>query len=104
MQFGFRKEFNAQHCLLVFVGKCREVLDKWDYAGILLTDLTKAFEINHKLLIAKLQAGFSLESLTFIQGYLSNQIHRIKINSSFSYYSNVESGVGQYLGLSFLSF
>ena len=27
-----------------------------------------------------------LESLTFIQGYLSNQIQRVEINSSFSGY------------------
>ena len=68
LQCGFRKKFNAQHCLLVLVGKCREVLDKRRYAGILLTDLSKAFDcINHELLIAKLHAyGFSLESLTFI--------------------------------------
>ena len=72
-----------------------EVLDKQGYAGILLTDLSKAFNcINHELLIAKLHAyGFSLESLTFIQSYLSNRIRRVKINSLFSEYSNVESGV-----------
>ena len=65
--------------------------------GILLTDLSKAFDcINHELLIAKLHAyGFSLESLTFIQSYLTNRIQRVKINSSFSEYSNVESGVPQ---------
>ena len=58
---------------------------------------SKAFDcINHELLIAKLYAyGFSLESLTFIQSYLTNQIQRVKINSSFSEYSNVESGVPQ---------
>ena len=97
LQCGFRKEFNAQHCLLVLVEKCREVLDKRGYAGILLTDLSKAFDcINHELLIAKLHAyGFSLESLTFIQSYLTNRIQRVKINSSFSEYSNVESGVPQ---------
>ena len=39
--------------------------------------------------------GFSSESLTFIQSYLINQIQRVKINSSFSEYSNVESGVPQ---------
>ena len=38
---------------------------------------------------------FSLESLTFIQSYLTNRIQRVKINSSFSEYSNVESGVSQ---------
>ena len=83
--------------MLVLVEKCREVLDKRGYAGILLTDLSKAFDcINHELLIAKLHAyGFSLESLTFIQSYLTNRIQRVKINSSFSEYSNVESGVPQ---------
>ena len=75
--------------------KCREVLDKSGHAGILLTDLSKAFDcINHELLIAKLHAyGFSLESLTFIQSYLSNRIQKVKINSSFSEYSNVESAM-----------
>ena len=95
LQCGFRKKFNAQHCLLVLVEKCPEVLNKRGYVGILLTDLSKAFDcINHELLIAKLHAyGFSLESLTFIQSYLTNRIQRVKINSSFSEYSNVESGV-----------
>ena len=36
-----------------------------------------------------------MTALTFIQGYLSNRIQRIKINSSFSEYSNVESGIPQ---------
>ena len=36
-----------------------------------------------------------MESLTFIQSYLTNRIQRVKINSSFSEYSNVESGVPQ---------
>ena len=67
---------------------CREGLDKRSYAGVLLTDLSKAFDcINPKVLIAKLHTyGFSLESLTFIQSYLSNQIQRVKINSSCSDY------------------
>ena len=85
LQCGFRKEFNAQHSLLVLVEKCREV-DKWAYAGILLTDFSKTFDcINHELLISKLNAyGFNLESLTFIQNYLTKRIQRAKINSKFS--------------------
>ena len=58
---AFRKGFNEQHCLLVLVGKCRKVLDKRCYAGIVLTDLSKSFNrINHELLTVKLRAyGFS---------------------------------------------
>ena len=78
------------------VEKYRDILDKRVYAEILLTDLSKVFDcINHELLIATLHAyGFSLESL-IIQSYLINRIQRVKINSSFSKYSNVESGVPQ---------
>ena len=83
-----------QHCFFVLVGKCRENLDKRGYARILLTDLSKAFDcINHEILIAKLQVyDFSLESLTFVQSNLPNQIQRVKINSSFRDYSIVELG------------
>ena len=78
------------------VEKYRDILDKRVYAEILLTDLSKVFDcINHELLIATLHAyGFSLESL-IIQSYLINRIQRVKINSLFSEYSNVESGVPQ---------
>ena len=59
--------------------------------------MSKTFDcINHELLLAKLHAyGFSLESLTFTQSYLSNWIQRVKIISSLSDYSNAESGVTQ---------
>ena len=59
--------------------------------------MSKALDfIYHELLLAKLHAyGFSLESLIFIQGYLSNRIQRVKINSSSSDYNNVDSGVPQ---------
>ena len=93
--------------MLVLAETFREVLDKRGYAGILLTDLSKAFDyINDELLIPKLQIdGFSLESLTFTQSYLTNRIQRVKINSSFSGYSNVESGVpeGSISGLLFFN-
>ena len=39
--------------------------------------------------------GFSFETLTFIQNYLTNRIQRVKINSLFNEYSNVQSGVLQ---------
>ena len=53
------------------VEKLKEALDKELTTGILLTDLTKAFDcISHDLLIAKLRAyGFSKTSLKLIFNY-----------------------------------
>ena len=97
LQCGFRKGHSAQHCLLVLIEKCRKVLDKRGFAGLLLNDLSKAFDyIDHELLIAKLHAyGFNIKSLEFIHSYLYDRIQRVKINSSFSHWSKIESGIPQ---------
>ena len=64
-QCGFRKGYNAQHCLMAMIEKWRKRLDIGDQAGALLTDLSKAFDcIDHELLIAKLHAyGFDTDAL-----------------------------------------
>ena len=97
LQCGFRKGHSAQHCLLVLIEKCRKVLDKGGFAGLLLTDFSKAFDrIDHELLIAKLHAyGFSIKSLEFIHSYLYDRNQKVKINSSLSHWSKVESGIPQ---------
>ena len=53
--------------------------------GILLTDLTKAFDcISHELLIAKLNAyGFSKNALDLVYDYLSERKQRAKVIESF---------------------
>ena len=60
-------------------------------------DLSKAFDtINHELLIAKLDAfGFSKKSLELILDYLSNRLQHVKINSTFSSWSEITQGVPQ---------
>ena len=95
LQCGFRKGHSAQHCFLVLIEKCRKVLDKRDFAGLLITDLLKVFDcIDHELLIAKLHAyGFNIKFLELIHSYLYDRIQRVKINSSFNHTSNIESGI-----------
>ena len=97
LKCGFRKGHSAQHCLLVLIEKYCKVLDKRVFPGLLLTDLSKTFDyINHELLIPKLHSyGFDIKSLELIHSYLHDGIQRVKMNSSFSYWSNVESGIPQ---------
>ena len=60
-QSGFRKGHSTQHCLLFMMERIKKALDQGLCTGILLTDLSKAFDcISHDLLIAKFKAyGFS---------------------------------------------
>ena len=83
---GFRKGFSAQNCLIFMVEKWRKSLDKAGKCGVLLTDLSKAFDcLIHDLLIAKLHAyGFDYPSLKLIHSYLTGRLQRVRVNASFS--------------------
>ena len=96
-QCGFRNFFSAQHCLILMLEKWRTSVDNKGCAGSLLTDLSKAFDcLNHDLLIAKLEAyGFDYLSLNLISSYLSNRYQRVRINSSYSLWSEIITGVPQ---------
>ena len=79
-QCGFRKGLNAQHCLIKLIEKWRECIDQGLEFGILLTDLSKAFDcLPHDLLIAKLNAyGVDISALNFLFDYLTNRKQRQK--------------------------
>ena len=96
-QCGFRQGFNEQHCLLTMVEKWRKTLDKGVETAAVLTNLSKAFDcIDHNLLIAKLNAyGFENRSLEFIHSYLTKHKQRTKVDSPFSSWEMLLSGVPQ---------
>ena len=72
---GFRKGHSTQHCLLFMLENLKKALDTGLYTGVLLTDLSKAFEsLSHELLIAKLNAyGFPNDALNLINDYLTGR-------------------------------
>ena len=90
---GFRKGYSTQYCLIAMLEQWKKALDKHNIVGALLTDLSKAFDcLNHKLLIAKLEAyGFDNAALAFISSYLSgrkteNQSKGIILANGLIYY------------------
>ena len=85
-QCGFRKGYSTQRCLLLMLEKWKHVVDNGKIFGILLTDLSKAFDcLFHELPLAKLQAyGFSISALRLIYSYLANRKQRTKTNMSYS--------------------
>ena len=74
-----------------------EATDKNKAFGALLTDLSKAFDcLSHDLLIAKLHAyGIDIDSLNILQDYLSNRKQRTKVDSFYSSWKAILSGVPQ---------
>ena len=79
---GYRKNFSSQQALLLLIENWKKILDKKGFGGPVLKDLSKAFDtMKHDLLIDKLYAyDFNKESLKFLHYYLSNRLHRTKIN------------------------
>ena len=95
--FGFRKGHSTEQCLNVMIESWKKALDKKQQVGAVLTDLSKAFDcINHKLLMAKLEAyGIGQKALHFIYDYLSKRKQRTKVNSSYSSWREIKYGVPQ---------
>ena len=94
---GFRKGMSAQNCLLFLIEKWKKSLDRSGKCGILFTDLSKAFDcLSHELLIAKLYSyGFDYISLKLIYSYLSDRFQRVRVNSNFSSWYKIVTGVPQ---------
>ena len=85
-QYGFRKGYSSQQCLLALLEKWKAAVDKGKVFGALLTDLWKAFDcLNHELLVAKLNAyGFTSPALKLVHDYLSDRKQRTRVNNSYS--------------------
>ena len=75
----------------------KKSLDNGFKTGILLTDLSKAFDsVSHDLLLAILNAyGFSSNSLNLINDYLTGRKQRTEICDTFSSWRNITYGVPQ---------
>ena len=82
---GFREKYSTQHALIRLIESCRNCLDNKGFVGMVLIDLSKAYDcLPHDLLIAKLACyGFGSGSLHLIYSYLTGRKQRVKIGSTF---------------------
>ena len=94
---GFRKGYNTQHALLRLMDKLNRSIDKKEEGGLFMMDLSKAFDcISHELPIPKLDAyGFDTSSQKLIYSYLNERKQRLKINSDYSTWKEILTGVPQ---------
>ena len=94
---GYRQGYSTQTALISMLEKWKNILDIKGYSGAILMDLSKAFDtINHELLLAKLHAyGFSKQALSILSSYLDNRKQRVKINNTFSSWTDLIQGVPQ---------
>ena len=84
----YRKGFTTQSALLTLIARWRFSLDKQSFAG--------ADTINHELLITKLHAcGFSTDALEVLLSYLQDRWQRVKINTTFSSWTQLLEEVPQ---------
>ena len=94
---GFRKAHSTQHALFRLLQKWQKELDSGGFIGIILMDLSKAYDcLPHDLLIAKLEAyGLDNDSLNLLLDYLSFRKQRTKVGSAYSKWSKIRRGIPQ---------
>ena len=94
---AYRINYNCQSVLLHAVESWKLALDQRKKVGILLMDLSKAFDsISHPLLLAKLHAyGFAENAIKLLASYLTGRSQKVKIHSDFSDYNTLKRGVPQ---------
>ena len=71
---GFRKNHNTRNSLLRTIGSWKAKLNNGSKVGVIIMDLTKAFDsFNHDLLLEKLEAyGLDNNAVSFMRRYLTN--------------------------------
>ena len=94
---GFRRGYSTQLSLIVMLEYIRQNIDNGKFSGMLVTDLSKAFDcLVHDLLIVKLDAyGFDYNALRLIYNYLSDRKQRTRIDESYSNWTDIILGVPQ---------
>ena len=94
---AFRRNYGCHHVLTKFVHDCKVAIDKGLNVGVVLMDLSKAFDcVPHGLLLTKLKYyGLTDQACLLLKSYISDRKQRVKIGISRSAWGPVDHGVPQ---------
>ncbi len=94
---AYRKQIGCSSTLLHLVETWREALDKDRYVGVVMMDLSKAFDcLPHGLIVKKLERyHFDQQSCRLLHSYLENRTQRVKIGEVRSSSGILTKGVPQ---------
>ena len=94
---AFRRRYGCNHVLSRLLENTKLALDGKEYVGLILMDLSKAFDcLPHDLLLNKLYTyGLNKDACVLIKSYLSNRSQRVKIGPTKSDWLQLRRGVPQ---------
>ena len=95
--FRFRRGHNCQNALIRLVENCKKVLGDRKVYGMLLTDLSKAFDyLPYQLLIRKLNVyDLSHDACKLSMGYFMSRRQRVKVEGCKSSWRTLSKGAQQ---------
>ena len=87
----------CHHVLTKLIHDCKQALDKGLNVGIILMNLSKAFDcIPHGLLFIKIKCyGLSDQACLLLKSYITDRKQRVKVGHSCSEWGSVAQGVPQ---------
>ena len=96
-QGGFRKGKSTMETVANFTDDVLSGINNNEYALSIFVDLRKAFDsVNHTILLNKLQNyGLTINTVNWIQNYLTNRQQQIMVNGITSLCKNITCGVPQ---------
>jgi len=94
---AYRKHYSTQHVLIQVTENIRKCLDSKMESGLVLTDLSKAFDaLPHDFIVAKLAAyKFDKKAAMLISSYLRHRSQRVKLGDIHSNWLHIKRGVPQ---------
>ena len=96
-QHGFRSNRSCVTQLLEVLNDFSKMVENGDCIDVIYLDFSKAFDtVPHQRLLSKLKAyGIQNNMLSWIESFLSERKQRVRVNTAYSDYAPVTSGIPQ---------